>query len=200
MSHEAIRSLGAEAAIGLAVCLGVYFGVVQPLERRTDEAREQAKTLRTQQMQLMNQMTEAQARAVLAQARDFQRMVAARSKVALTESAMFAEVMDLAERHGVRIDQLQPSAVRAGRPADGESQQGRESRRCYSMVLSAEYAALAGFLDDLQHAVGFTKLRSVKVSVDGRPGSRRVLASIESEHLAFAAVQHDQGASAEAAR
>lgn len=195
MNPALIRTMIAESAIAIAACVGGYLLLVEPGERRLHETRARIADLQAQSN--APAMSPEQCRKALKQGEQMRALVGARGRIAIDESAMFETVMNLTERHGVRVDQLQPAGNRASRPAD-PSAGPPEIRRTYALLVWSEFGALASFLDELQHDVGFTRVRSVKISVDNTPGSSAVIATIESEHIALSALEPVKAANAEA--
>lgn len=188
MNGRTLRILAAEAAIGVSLCAGAYLLLVEPVEARIIEARQRLNALQGELAPApavpAGEVAKAQSeRAAL------QRHAEERSRTASDEAAMFEAVMELATRHKVRVDQLQPAAMRpVKRPQEAGS--GAEpapigQMRGYALVVAGTYEGIASFVDALQREVGLARVRAVRMAVDSRPGSETVIATIETEHLAL---------------
>lgn len=184
MNQNASRRLLTEGVIGLAVCAGAYLMLVEPAERRLSAARAEIDSLKQRAAAAAAAMPAEKVREAHRLVEAARRAVIDRERVATDEAAMFGAVMALAERHGVRVDQLLPTPAKQVKTGEGETATV-ETRRGYSMVVSAEYGALAAFVGEVQERVGLTRVRAIRLSPDSAPGSRSVLATIETEHLSL---------------
>lgn len=191
------RRVASEFAIGLMVCAGGYYFLVNP-------ARNQAASIRAQIDQVQKQAAETHGMASLTddQTRELTRLtseraheIAARSAPARNEAGMFSAVMDLANRHRVRIDQLQPNgAVAALAPVAVPMPDPtmppvppppKDAHTGYTLSLVADYSDLTGFVNSLQSRLGYTVVRSLRAVPSGDHTPNLVHAVIETEHFAF---------------
>ena len=183
MSALAIRSAAAELAIGLALCAAGYFLLVEPAERRLAEVSHRVERLeRTARAGDGPAVSDEQAQRATARVRARAQNVAARSAPAGSETAMFSALMALADAHNARIDQLQPMPVRE---RTGTLATRGGARSAYSMSVLADFGDLASLVEALQHDLGFTNIRSIRLTSTGEPGTRHVQAAIETEHRGF---------------
>jgi Tfp pilus assembly protein PilO len=198
------RRIVCEFFVAAAVCAGAYFFAVDSAKGRLSAVRKQTSEA---------QMKEA-ARAGIggltdAQVHDLQRVtleraeeIKAGSLPATDEATMFARISELASANSVRIDQLNPQTisgsaapvvlppgVSSGTPAAAAVEQAasaaKDSRIGYTMSITGGYANLAGFIGAVSRELGYTQIRSVRLSQPDvrNPGVLR--AEITSEHHAF---------------
>jgi hypothetical protein len=109
MSHQHRQTL-AEFAIGVLACAGAYLMLVDPAIRSTAKVESEIETLRAQAAEagVVASLTETQVADLRKVALERAERIRARSAYARDEAGLFAAIMALGERHGVRIDQLQP--------------------------------------------------------------------------------------------
>ncbi|MFN0011168.1 MAG: hypothetical protein ACKVS8_05925 [Phycisphaerales bacterium] len=202
MNPAAVRSLLAEGGIGLAVCAGLLYGLVEPIERRTAAVR-----AAVAQVEAGPASGEAEspdgARAALAAAVAEAADVAATSAPAATQSDLFAAVMRLAETHRVRVEQLQPAtmtgtvrappaappspvvAAAAGVPSPALAPAKPETVLGCSLSVVSDFGSLVLFVDELQRQAGFGRVHTLRLSPMNEAGSRAVIAAVQSEHVSF---------------
>lgn len=196
-SSTLTRRVVSEFAIGLMVCAAGYYFLVNP-------ARNSAAAIRAQIDQVQKQAAETHGMASLTddQTRELKRLtseraheIATRSAPARDEAGMFSAVMDLATRHRVRIDQLQPNgsvaAVTPVAPPMPDPSMPppppppKDAHTGYTLSLVADYGDLTGFANSLQSRLGYTVVRSLRAVPSGDHTPNLVHAVIETEHFAF---------------
>ncbi len=203
LSRQGIRRLAAELAIGLALCAGAYMLVVEPLERRLLDTRHEADTLREAASGATTQAPPEKAAAAVARTRRLAMAIEDRSAPARGESEMFGALSRLAESHRIRIDMLQPiqkQGEAGGGPASAVPGVGGvgggageksprvlpgDARAGYSISFVAEYADAAAFLGALQTELGFSIIKSGRITPAPEAGSKLVSVVIVTEHRGF---------------
>jgi hypothetical protein len=199
------RRLVPELAIGLALCLGVHFMLVDPVKQRLGETR-------TKVSQLLREAQEVTALGadlpkVVASLEDSSRRagkIHELSAPAKDEVSMFEAITSLAMAHRVSLDQLEPRVPTepatnqaASSPVSGaegaaalppvEPPKPRAGDRgfAYSMTATAEFADMTAFVDALQQRLGYTIVRSLRVEPTYETGVTTVTATIHTEHFGF---------------
>jgi Tfp pilus assembly protein PilO len=184
------RVLIAELAIGLTVCLAGYLLVVEPTERRLAQVRGQIAAAEAEARAAQASALEPQqARAALRTARASLQEIERQGRTARDESALYAGITSLAKSHRIRIDHVQPTSggvVRAPEKTEpGGAPPPRDLRSGYALAVTGEYADLVSFLTAMGEELGYSQVRSVRLTPSGEPGSRRVQAVVRTEHFAF---------------
>ncbi len=204
MNSVGTRRLAAEGGIGLALCVGLLLGVVEPVERRTQAVREAAAAAEQCDATSQGESPEA-ARRVLAEALAAADEVDRMSKPARSQSELLAAVLRLADEQSVRVEQIEPTLV-VGRavpvaaaapgaaPGSGAAASGgavpavpAKPDMVLGCSLSAQgdYASLVAFVDQLERSAGFARVRTLRFAAPGDSAGRTVMASVLSEHVAF---------------
>ncbi len=175
------RSMLAPIVGGLGLCIGAYMLVVDPMKTRVAALRVEADELAARAADAERRRNELPAMAAaLAGARQAGARIAALGAPARDESELFAAITALAGAHRVMVERLDPrseSAPSGGRAAD--------TTLAYAIRVRATYADLAEFLRALRTELGFTRIRSVRLSPDKDTPDPVVLAWIETEHHSF---------------
>lgn len=204
MTSERLRRCAAEVAIGLLLCGAVQMFVIGPAQRRLDAVRaecdraaapsETTAALSATHLTQLTSIADQQA----AQVRE-------RSRIAESETDLFSTLMAIAERTGVRIDQLEPGTpvtataappVPAADPAAAPVEPPpRDGAVAYSMSISATYGRLRRFLSELRRGAGFVVVRSVRIEPGDAEGRQArgwtadegpaIRATVVSEHHWF---------------
>lgn len=183
----------AEFAAGLLACAAAHFFLVAPIETELARVEAEADALSSRATpggltlsaeQLADATTEAAAMAD---------RVRACSEPAKDDTRLLTGVMELAQRAGVRVDQLQPVRSKAaptppppttnpdGTPALPPAEPAVHCR----MVVAAPYAKLVGFVASIPRDLGFAVVRSIRLEPDPDGGPDFVRANIETDHHAF---------------
>ncbi len=201
MNKAPVRKLATEGFVGLAVCAGLLWGVVEPIERKTADLRATAaEVLRRSQNE--HGESPALARAQLARALARAAEVEHAGLPVRSQSEMLATLMRLADEQHVRVEQIEPTVVvhkappppppasaapgaAPGTPPPPVAAFKPDSTLGCSLSLVADYAALVAFVDQLERSAGFARVRTLRITPSGEPGSRTVSAGVLSEHVAF---------------
>lgn len=195
-----LRQVGVELVIGVAACAAAYVFLVQPLDRRVGEASAKIAELQAQIQRDSNQaLPKADVESMRQQAAARGKSVAERSAFAMDENATFGSLMALASRHSVRVEQLQPGTARAQKtrpaPIAAPAAPGtpgvpevvatpvKDRRSAVSMTVIGEYGRVAAFVRSLEREMGFTTVRTVRLTPVTDGITQRVHASIETEHV-----------------
>jgi hypothetical protein len=185
------RGLVAQATIVLSVCIGGYMSLVDGPRQQAARARAEAAAIATQLReaeQLRNQVpmfTAARERwgheaAALVEA----------GRLAREERELFASIMSIADSSHVTIEQLNPAKA-AGRlvvpVADAGADDGGagDVNVAYSISAKGSYSDVALFLRALRTGLGYSIVRSARITPYGEDQARLVRAEIETEHFAF---------------
>ncbi len=192
MNDQERRQIVAHGAMGLAACVGAYMALVDGPRKQLVDAHAQVQAL-TEQVRtaegLRDQipaMTAALDKATheVSQIRDMGRL-------AREERGLFAAMMALAGAHHVRLDELNPARVTSG-PGKDRAQltaltnvpQG-DIAVGYTMVAVASYDEIAAFTEAIRNDLGYTLIRSVRLTPVQDERVKLVRAVIETEHYSF---------------
>lgn len=188
------RQLISEFIIAVAACAGAQFFLIAPAQSRLDETNAQIARLESEQsstQSLSVKLTSDQAGRMAGEARQIAEAVARLSLPASDDAALFQAVTSMAQKHRIRINQLQPDlhAPLAAAPS-GATEPGTPTPPADSIVrcdISAvgDYARMTDFLAELCRGLGFTTITSLRIEPDLTPGTTEVKAYIRSEHRAF---------------
>ena len=174
MTNEQARKLIAQLAIAAAICAGVHAMVASPLRSRALAAETELASFIDQHD--MNAAVLADLPRVVETRQQTDagvRRVAARDQPALDESAMFTQVLDLASRAGVSVEQVIPAgegrrdvtANAAAKPRPGDR------RIRYTLVGGGSYGATTDFLERLQGDWAYCAVRQCRITPDYKAGS-----------------------------
>lgn len=183
MQGSATRSVLSELVIGVALCVGVYALWIEPIERKLAVAGRLEDEVAAERRRLEGSTLEpAEAKKRLEAWAARAKQLEALNQAARSEAELVSASAELARRHSVRIDQVQPERV----PPEAGAKGGEHASRLgQSITVSGSYPAVVAFLDGLERDLGLTRIKSVQVSPTGLPGSHEVTAVIRSEHFAF---------------
>ncbi len=184
MSPAARQNI-AYLAIAGSLCAGAHWLIVEPRLRELQQARGEAAQLEADLAaakslpQQIDTLIQAEKR-IGAQAQ----VVRAASEPATNESVLFARVMELGQRLGVRVDRLDGKASNVVGGATASAPPGARPAAMvrYSIDARGEYAGIARFIEAMQSELGYCRVSSVQFSASDEAGLLQ--ASIESEHLA----------------
>jgi hypothetical protein len=210
MSNPAIKRTAIELALGVGLCAAAFIFGLKPLERKLDEARAKVSSLESQiAAGTSDTLTVEQTVEMISKARQSVRQTRERSGAARDEGATFGAIMNLASKHGVRVDQLQPASARpiknkaAEAPApvvNPTTQAAAQSstsaptpalappadrRAACAMTVTGDYASVVEFVRAIERELGFGLVRSVRLTPVGDTSDQRVSCAIETEHLAI---------------
>lgn len=209
MNTERTRKAFAEMAIGLMVCGAVHMFLIAPQNARLARLQAEVDSIATAPG-AAPALSAEQLDRLTRSAAEWADEVTRLSDAAQSETRLFTEIMTLAERSGVRIDQLQPTGQPAGhaaappeqhaaaapdaaQPASAEPVPPKQGAVGYTMVVSSSYVELIGFLAALPRQIGFTVVRSVRLepleASDRGTATDLVRAEVQTEHYWFDATQ-----------
>lgn len=179
------RRLFAPAVMASALLAGAYGMLVAPVNKRLGEARAEARLLAEQLRSSeaaclrVAEFTEAERRTAEEAAR-----MERDSRLATDRTGVFDGVTSLAVEHGVTLGRVDPLEEPHGAQRQSPAIAPR-ARAAYSIEVRGPYGAVAAFLRDLQTTLGFTVVRSVRLTPaeDGPEGD--TIAVIVSDHVAF---------------
>ncbi len=119
---------------------------------------------------------------------------------ARSQSELLAAVLRLADERGVRVEQIEPTVlvgramaapvaapvpVGAGGVAAPTVQPKPDVVLGCSLAVAGDFASLVAFVDALERSAGYARVRTLRLAAPSEPGSRTVVASVLSEHVAF---------------
>lgn len=194
-ASEAHRRLLVELVVGVAIAFGAYMLIVDPIERQVRAARARVAELSGQSHRATDHdLTPERARHELVRLGDEVALVAQRSRLAEDESELFESVMTMAQAHGISVESLSPVQPRAraagAAPAPTPGANGAPGtkpiqRVAYALSVRGQYGPVVAFIEALQGGAGYSVVRSVRLAPEATPGSRQVLAQIETEHFGY---------------
>lgn len=183
------RAALAQGAIALALCVGGYMVAVDPARQEIVRVKGQTETIAAQ-------LHEAEALRT-----DVSRLAAGREKaraeathieeagrLARDERELYSALVALAESSGMTVDQLAPAklpprpAFLPGQPVPADA---RDVVVAYTITATGSYRSIAQFLRGLRGGMGYTLVRSVRLSPTADEASQVVRAVIETEHYSF---------------
>jgi hypothetical protein len=184
--RNAHRQAALHGIIGLGVCIGGYTLLTAPAANRLAHARAEAARLTGEVARsgAIRDRVPAMTSELGAATRELA-TIDQRGRLARNERDLFAAITALGEREHVRIDQLAPSKSPPGAKQDAAAKPGDAGVRC-SMTAVASYADLAAFLRAIRSELGYSVVRSVRVTPLPDDRASAVRATIETEHFAFA--------------
>lgn len=185
---QVVRSFLPELAIGSACCAAGYFFFVDPLVAKLAQAHAEVDTLTFAITKGAGQAPAAVDSAKAQFAKEALDTIAARSALAADQARLLQAVSTLADTCRIRIEQFNPANPRGPRPAPGQSATKPdpkiEQRTALSISLTGTYADTARFVRAMQQEIGFTTLRSIRVSPTGASTPDTVSVTIDTEHVA----------------
>lgn len=189
MNDPEKRQLIAHSAIGLAVCIGAYMALV-------DGPRKTLASLRTENESLAAQVATAERlhhqvpalSAALEKASQEAARIAEFGRPARDERGLFAAMVSLAAQHDIRLDELNPLRLNVARDSATKADAAdlpQDAAVGYSMVAVGSYDHVAAFLRALSGELGYTLVRTVKLTPSVDEKVKLVRAIIETEHFSF---------------
>jgi hypothetical protein len=189
VNEQEKRQLIAHSAIGLAVCIGAYMALV-------DSPRKTLATQRTENESLAAQVATAEGlrdqvpamSAALDKAAQEAARISEFGRPARDERGLFAAMISLAAHHDIRLDELNPMRLGVARdaaPRADAAAMPHDAAVGYSMVAVGSYDHIVTFLRALSGELGYTLIRSVKLTPSVDDKVQLVRAIIETEHFSF---------------
>lgn len=200
------RRLACEFLIAAAVCGGAYYFVVDSAKTKIAAVRVEA--VKAQQEEASHAgiggLSDAQVSDLTRTTAERVADMKARSAPAIDESSMFTRISELATANTVRIEQLNPVQMRtengqhtapqapspqAGTPAAQAAAEGppvpHDIRAGYSMSVTGKYPDLVAFIGALSERLGYTIIKSVRLSQPDLRTPDVLRVAIETEHIAL---------------
>lgn len=202
------RRLVCEFVVAAAICGGAYYFLVDGAHAKLAAVR--ADIAKVQQDEAarsgIGSLTDGQVSDLLRTTSEKAAQMRARSAPALDESTMFARLSELASMNSVRVEQLNPvqtqgasapsvglppgvqpgtpAAAAAGTTPDGIAP-AKDIRIGYSLAVTGKYPDLTAFVSALTDRLGYTIVKSVRITQPDVRTPDMLRAAIETEHLAM---------------
>jgi hypothetical protein len=178
-----MRQLGAEIAVGLVVCFAAAELMLAPARRDLRAAQASVASLIPTSAGTSGPSAEDIAKLQSDNA-SVRHEIESRSAASRDEAALFSEIMAIADRNRLRLEQFQHNAQAA---STGERAAGaaRDSVASYTISLSGSFPSVVRFMDDLRACSVFVSTRTVRIApVDGN-GSGIVRADVSADFFSF---------------
>jgi hypothetical protein len=188
-----IRSVIAQGAIALMVCIGGYMFLVDPQATKLAAAKAQEASLLSQASATESLRDMApQITAALARSKSESERIYQTGRLARQEQELYASLTSVANTCRVRIDQMSPNKlsgpVKPGQAAQNptDSQDGGPNAAVgYTIDATATYSDIADFLKAIRTELGYSIVRSVRMTPTSDTRQKLVHALIETEHFSF---------------
>lgn len=184
------RHTVAEIAIGLVICFAAAELLLLPARRELREQRASiagmmpaSSSVRAPDERDVARLAEANERG--------RREIVLRSAASKDEAALFAEIMAIADRQRIRVDQFEPGSAGAGAgsgskpPGQPEEPARPDTVATYNVSLSGGYAGIVRFLDELRRSMVFVNARSVRIAPADTDAANGVRAELMVEFYGF---------------
>lgn len=182
------RQCLAEVIVGLVVCFAAAEIVLAPARRELRDAQSAVAGIIPASTASDAPSSDDVARLVRANAVAIEE-IQVRSAASRDEAALFAEVLSIADRHRLRLEQFQPVAGAAPAP-DAAHVRAKDAVASYSISLSGGFPGVVRFLDDLRGSRVFVSTRTVRVAPAGSAADGVVRAEIAADFFAIAMDAH----------
>ena len=207
------RQLFAQFVIAAGICGAAYYFLVAPTRTHVLQVRSKVNTLLTQtgHAGANDQVDAAQLEKIRHEITSRAALIDEGSGPARNEAMMFSRVSDIATRHNIRVDQLQPATTRTkpgattagavapvapvgppGTPAPAPGQPPAAARPAssdaavgYLITAHGTYPNVVAFMDDLSRNLGFAIVTGFQLSLVGPTTPDQVRIQINTEHFAF---------------
>jgi len=197
MSLPKDRGIAADVTIGLLACGGAFLFLVSPLQQRAADARTRADALTSQgyapQGPGLDAPSEADLRAVALEVARAARELGAEGDNAMNEVAMLRSLTQLAKKHDLVVDQLQPdmqpeekvAAVPALPDQPPPTPPPADRSAGYTFTVLGEFTGIAAFLRQLGAELPGTSIVNLRVSPTMESGGPPVAAIVSTRHWCF---------------
>lgn len=193
------RQTVAEIAIGLVICFAAAELLLLPARRELREQRAAIAGMLPASSSVKAPEERDVARLAEANERG-RREIVLRSAASKDEAALFAEIMAIADRQRIRVDQFEPGSAGAASSAKSSGQSDEQARpdivATYNVSLSGGYAGIVRFLDELRRSKVFVNARSARISPTDTDSTNSVRAELLVEFYGFNIPTDDGDASA----
>ncbi|HEX8877862.1 MAG TPA: hypothetical protein VF777_14020 [Phycisphaerales bacterium] len=168
------RQIAAEIVIGLVICFAAAEFLLLPARRELREQRASIAGMVPTTSALLAPGEKEISHLKAANDRG-RREIVLRSAASKDEAALFAEIMAIAERQRIRVEQFEPSTAAPGTASanpqplpGGEDGSRPDIIAAYNINLSGGYSGVVRFLDELRHSPVFVNPRTVRIApIDG---------------------------------
>ncbi len=191
MNDAERRQLFAHGAMGLAACFGAYMGLVDGPRKQLVDARAESHSLTddVRSAESLRDRVPAMTTALDRSAHE-EAQIRDMGRLARDERSLFAAMMSLASANHVRLDEMNPirSTAKPGQaPSSGQPAPAAPSDITvgYSMVAIAAYDDIAAFAGAIRTELGYSQIRSIRMTPVQDEHVRLVRAVIETEHYSF---------------
>lgn len=193
------RTVISQGVIGLAICVGGYMMAVDPVSAKLAAAKAEESALRCQTRDaeclrdIVPQITAASARAKAEADR-----IHEFGRLARNERDLYATLTSIANECNVRIDQMSPVRIAAKAATPGQAPEvatsGLNAATGYTIDAAADYTDLTRFLRRIRTELGYSIVKTVRLTPTMDTRVKTVQAYIETEHLSFDASPVDLSA------
>lgn len=178
-----VRQSAAEIVVGLVVCFAAAELLLAPARRELREAEASVASLMPTSAATSGPTLEDIRRLQASNARTRDE-IQTRSAASRDEAALFAEIMTIADRNRLRLEQFQPS-MQAAASTERDASQARDSVSSYTISLSGGFPGVVRFMDDLRASNVFVSARTVRIAPADSDGSGIVRADIGADFYSF---------------
>lgn len=183
-----IRQCLAEVFVGLVVCFAAAELLLAPARKQLREAQASVASLLPAAVTSNAPTPDDVSRLVQSNA-SLREEIDVRSAASRDEAALFSEVMAIAGRHRVQLDQFQPATGRlaqpTAQPASASTPASRDSVASYSISLNGAFPGVVRFLDELRASRVFVSTRTVRITPVESEANGLVRADIIADFFAF---------------
>ena len=204
------KRLACEFLITAAVCAGVYYFMVDNTKAKIAIVRTEAAKAQQEEASHagIGSLSDAQVSDLLRTTAERVADMKERSAPATDEARMFARISEMAISSSVRIEQLNPVQIKgegapriapqvpttppiapSGTPAAQAAAEGppalHDTRIGYSIIVTGKYSDMAAFVAALSDHLGYTIVKSVRMTQPDVRTPDTLRAAIETEHLAL---------------
>lgn len=199
------RRLGCEFMIAASICGAGYYFLVDSTRAKLAAVCAQIAEAEAREMAIsgVGGLTDLQVADLRRLTLERVAQIKERSAPAADEATMFAALSGIAGTHNIRIEQLSPvmsapgasitvlpPGVQPGTPdaAQAAAQAAaapKDTRASYNISVSGGYADIASFLDAMSRSLGYTVIRSVRLTQPDSASPDLLRAEISSDHLGF---------------
>ena len=180
-----VRQSAAEIVVGLVVCFAAAELLLAPARRELRQAEASVASLMPAAAATSGPTAEDIKRLQSNNARTREE-IQVRSAASRDAAALFAEIMGIADRNRLRLEQFQPNA-QAATSTEREQGGSRDTVASYMISLSGGFPGVVRFMDDLRASNVFVSTRSVRIAPADSDGSGVVRADISADFYSFSA-------------
>jgi hypothetical protein len=196
-----VRTVISQGVIALMACVGGYMFLVDPLSNKLAAARAEEESIASR-ARAADSLRDSvpQITAAVARARAEAERIHQTGRLARQEQELYATLTSVANECKVRIDQMTPNkiltAAKAGQNAQtapDSLEGGPNAATGYTIDATATFSDLAMFLKAIRTDLGYSIIKSVRMTPSSDTRRKTVHAFIETEHFAFDAAPIELG-------